>query len=257
MSPVHRHNLGIKDGSVSCSRVGCNYVLPSISDEEGAGILEKLANHDDLPDTELLHEYSLAKDEEILKASMTHPILFEILVQRYQTSFHRAAWRILRDREEAEDALQEAFTRMYEHANDFEKREGIEFKSWAYKVVINTTITHYRRLKQNEHIPEDHNPSVEYQRSQYTAEPIRVTEDDIKRKMEMAEVRGKIDRGLKKMPAHFSELLAKFYLQEKSYKEICQEEGISLSVLKMRIFRARNYFRDHIEKLYLESEPLD
>src|SRR3989344_3081046 len=95
------------------------------------------------------------KDEEILRASLSEPALFEILVEKYQEPLMRAAWRVVRSREEAEDIVQEAFVKMYKNAEKFEKLEGIEFKSWAYKVTINTAITHYRRLKKGEILSDD------------------------------------------------------------------------------------------------------
>ena len=87
------------------------------------------------------------KDEEILLASLKEPAFFELLVEKYHEPLMRAAWRVVRGREEAEDIVQEAFVKMYKNAHKFEKYEGIEFKSWAYKVTINTAITHYRKLK--------------------------------------------------------------------------------------------------------------
>src|SRR3989344_7314749 len=95
------------------------------------------------------------KDEDILRASQNEPAIFEILVERYQEPLLRAALRVVRRREEAEDIVQEAFVKMYKNADKFEKLDGIEFKSWAYKIAINTAITHYRKLKRGELLSED------------------------------------------------------------------------------------------------------
>ena len=95
------------------------------------------------------------KDEEILRSSLDQPAMFEILVEKYQEPLLRAALRVVRGREEAEDIVQEAFVKMYKNADKFQKLDGIEFKSWAYKVAINTAITHYRKLKRGEFLAED------------------------------------------------------------------------------------------------------
>ena len=86
------------------------------------------------------------KDEEILAASLNKPALFKILVDRYQEAFIRKATGILRNHEEAEDIVQETFVKIYFHGKKFKKLQGIEFKSWAYKILVNTAISRYRKI---------------------------------------------------------------------------------------------------------------
>ena len=172
------------------------------------------------------------KDEEILRASLSEPALFEILVEKYQEPLMRAAWRVVRSREEAEDIVQEAFVKMYKNAEKFEKLEGIEFNSWAYKVTINTAITHYRKLKRGEFLSED--PSI-YQ------EPEMETVDT---KFSIsADAKATVASVLGQMPLHLQSVLKSYYLDDKSYKTIAKEEKISIPTLKMRLFRAKKIFR--------------
>jgi len=63
-------------------------------------------------------------DEELLKVSLSHPSLFALLVRKYQEPFLRKAQGIVREREEAEDIVQEAFTKIYLNAGKFKKQEG-------------------------------------------------------------------------------------------------------------------------------------
>ena len=86
------------------------------------------------------------KDDEILAASLNKPALFKILVDRYQEAFIRKAVGILRNQEEAEDIVQETFVKIYLHGKKFKKIKGVEFKSWAYKILVNTAISRYRIL---------------------------------------------------------------------------------------------------------------
>ena len=184
----------------------------------------------DEPETESVQ--GSMKDEEILRASLSEPALFEILVEKYQEPLMRAAWRVVRSREEAEDIVQEAFVKMYKNAEKFEKLEGIEFKSWAYKVTINTAITHYRKLKRGEFLSED--PSI-YQ------EPEMETVDT---KFSIsADAKATVASVLGQMPLHLQSVLKSYYLDDKSYKTIAKEEKISIPTLKMRLFRAKKIFR--------------
>lgn len=185
-----------------------------------------------LDDTTPQQNYGDMKDEEVLRASLGEPALFEVLVERYQDPLMRAAWRVVKSREEAEDIVQEAFVKLYKNADKFEKFEGIEFKSWAYKVTINTAITHYRKLKRGEILVED--PAVFNKAPEESAE-IRISL--------ASDARATVENVLEKMPGHLKSVLRRYYLEDKSYHTIAQEEQISIPTLKMRLFRAKRLFK--------------
>ena len=172
------------------------------------------------------------KDEDILRASQKEPALFEVLVERYQQPLFRAAYRIVRGREEAEDIVQEAFVKIYKNSDKFQKMEGIEFKSWAYKITVNTAITHYRKLKRGEFLTED--PAL-----------FEAPEegDKLNERAMAADARAQVGKILQKMPEHLGRPLKMYFLEDKSYKTISAEEKISIPTLKMRLFRAKRLFR--------------
>ena len=70
-------------------------------------------------------------DEAIFLASLRDPDRFSEIVDRYQAAFIRKAKDILRDENDAYDAVQEAFVRIYSAAKQYRKMEGVAFKSWA------------------------------------------------------------------------------------------------------------------------------
>jgi len=172
------------------------------------------------------------KDEDILRASQREPAMFEMLVERYQEPLLRAALRVVRGREEAEDIVQEAFVKIYKNAGKFEKYEGIEFKSWAYKITINTAITHYRRLKRGEFLTDD--PAM--------FEAIDEEAPDTRYSF-AADAKAVVAGALAKMPSHLKSVLRRYYLEDKSYRVIAEEEEISIPTLKMRLFRAKKLFK--------------
>lgn len=175
-------------------------------------------------------------DEEILKASLREPALFEMLVERYQEPLLRAAQRVVRNRDEAEDIVQEAFVKMYKNADRFEKLDGIEFKSWAYKITINTAITSYRKLKRGEILVED--PAVFYNGAENEKEEISISV--------AADAKATVAAMLAQMPSHLQSVLKRYYFEDKSYHTIAEEEDISIPTLKMRLFRAKKLFRNLI-----------
>ncbi len=172
------------------------------------------------------------KDEEILQASLKEPAIFQILVDRYQEPLFRAAWRVVRGKEEAEDIVQEAFVKIYKNAGKFQKYSGIEFKSWAYKITINTAITHYRKLKRGEVLSDD--PEVFQQVGGEHAETRIALASDAK---------AIVASVLEELPENLRSVLKSYYLDDKAYRTIAKEEGISIPALKMRLFRAKRIFK--------------
>lgn len=173
------------------------------------------------------------RDEEILRASQKEPAIFELLVEKYQAPLMRAAWRVVRNKEEAEDIVQEAFVKMYKKADKFEKLEGINFSSWAYKVTINTAITHYRKLKKGEVLAEDPGVYEKPYEGGAVEDHIAVT----------ADARHVVAKVLEDMPPHLKTVLHSYYFGDKSYQTIAAEEEISIPTLKMRLFRAKKVLK--------------
>ena len=75
---------------------------------------------------------------------------FDLLVTRYQQRAWRLAWNVLRDAEEARDASQEAFVRLYRAANQFGGRA--RFSTWFYRVLVNVCLEHRRKHRWWRHI---------------------------------------------------------------------------------------------------------
>lgn len=179
------------------------------------------------------------KDEEILRLALKDPSYFSILVDKYQTPFLRKVFGIVRNKEEAEDIVQETFVKIYSYGHRFKKQAGIEFKSWAYKILMNTSFTHYQKLKKT-------GGSVEY------LDPVLYDEkpsDAVHDLAAINDAKQQVAAVINKMPEHLARVLKLYYLEDKSYKDICKIEKISIPTLKMRLFRAKRLF----EKLSAES----
>lgn len=171
-------------------------------------------------------------DEVILQSAQERPGLFSLLIDRYQPSFLRLATRVLRERGAAEDAVQEAFLKIYRYGRRFQPGENRKFSSWAYKIVLNTSITHYHKLRRRERpLPEEGDP---------TADEARVRFREAMLDRETGEV---VRSVIEAMPSELGSLLRAYYLEDKPYKAIAAEEGITIGALKMKLFRARKFFR--------------
>ena len=176
------------------------------------------------------------EDEQILYLSIKDPSHFSILIDRYETAFLKTAFGVVRSREEAEDIVQETFTKIYLNAARFKKQPDARFKSWAYKILMNTSFTHYQKLKKSgmrtEYLDQVH---YDDDGDGLVAEGVDLANAS-DAKAAVAEVIGK-------MPEHLGRLLKLYYLEDKSYNDIAKIENVSMSTLKMRLFRAKRLFK--------------
>jgi len=170
-------------------------------------------------------------DEVILERSLAHPSLFAVLVERYQDAFMRKAESVVRSREEAEDIVQETFTKIYFNARRFTPQEGASFKSWGYKILMNTTFTHYQKLKKKGILHADIEPEF------YEAlpDPANYSHEDM--------MRDYVASFLARMPAQLARPLRLHFMDEYSQKEIAEMEGTTVSAIKTKIYRAKREFQ--------------
>ena len=170
-------------------------------------------------------------DEEILFSSLKNPALFEVLVDKYEQPFQNKVRSILGPREEIFDIVQETFVKIYMNAAKFQVQEGASFKSWGYKILINTTFTYYQKLKK------DDGALVRVERELYEAFP------DERHAHKTHEMTDFVASTLSRMPQHLSKVLKLHFLDGMPQKEIASLLGVSISAVKTRIHRAKREYK--------------
>lgn len=179
------------------------------------------------------------KDEEILAASLKKPALFKVLVDRYQETFVRKALGILRQQEEAEDIVQETFVKIYWNGKKFKKMEGVEFKSWAYKILVNTAISRYRKISKKWQTESLDPLDLEL------ASEKNLSTENIVLESENRSVTAEL---ISRLPKPLARLVSLYYIEDKSYKQIAERESLTIPALKMKLFRAKKILRDLYKK---------
>lgn len=175
-------------------------------------------------------------DEELLQRSQYEPWLFAILLDRYQDAFLRKAKAVLYDELDAEEVVQDAFTKIYMNAGSFKKQEGAKFSSWGYKILMNTAFTKYQKAKK------------EYERTTHLDPEIWDLQGEEVHHTAFLEDRDAIDRILARLPGHFAKVLRLHYLERWSHKDIAKETGESVGAVKARVHRARSAFQEESMK---------
>jgi RNA polymerase sigma-70 factor, ECF subfamily len=182
-------------------------------------------------------------DEAILERSRSEPWLFAILLERYETAFLRKAKSIVWSDLDAEEIVQDAFTKIYMNAHRFEIREGAKFTSWAYTILINTALTRYAKL------------SREGKRTVVLDPELMETFGEMKNHGAFELDRDMIERVLERIPGHFAQVLRLHYLEHWSHKDIAGETGESVGAVKSRIHRAKAEFRKKLTELEENVTP--
>ena len=172
------------------------------------------------------------KDEEILLKSLSRPELFGLIVDKYQEAFLRKARRVLGDRSEVEDVVQETFTKIYLYGSNFQKQEGASFSSWAYKILMNTTFTYYQKLKKRGEVE----ASVE-------DEILSLAPDFSHRNSEKDNYKDAVASVLSRMPEPLARVLSLHFIEDKPQEQVAEELGVSVSAVKTRVHRAKKEFK--------------
>ena len=170
-------------------------------------------------------------DEEILSLSLKTPSAFQVLVERYQAAFLRKAKSLVRLEEDAEDAVQDTFAKIYLNGSRFRVVAGASFKSWAYKILINTCFTLLKKRRREQDIV------VEMEPEAYEAIPDRTDN--------AGEMRLLLDEALSvlsRLPNAAADILEMYFVRGKSQQAIAQEKGISIGAVRTRIHRAKKEF---------------
>ncbi len=173
-------------------------------------------------------------DEVILARAQAEPWLFTALLERYQNAFLRKAKSIIFNELDAEEVVQDAFTKIYMNAHRFEVREGAKFSSWAYTILINTALTRYQKCVK------------EGKRTLLLEPELFERFGEMKDHSAFEEDRDAIERILAKLPGHFAKVLRLHYLEHWSHKDIADETGETVGAIKARIHRAKEQFRQEV-----------
>ncbi len=179
-------------------------------------------------------------DEELLLRSAGQPWLFAVLLDRYEAAFMRRALNIVRDERDAEEIVQDTFTKIYLHASTFVPQEGAKFSSWAYRILLNTSYTYYMKRKKAGERFTCLDPEFESLVADKATEPNQAIERDA------------IERVLARLPGHFSAVLRLHYLERWSHQDIANSTGEEVGTIKARIHRAKAAFKKVVKPGELE-----
>jgi RNA polymerase sigma-70 factor (ECF subfamily) len=172
---------------------------------------------------------------------------FEQLVRRYSERAFRAAYRVVRDTETAEEVLQEAFLKAYRGLQRFECRSG--FYTWLYRIVVNLALDRRRRDRPGTTTEWDDRVVGEVD-----ARAVLPEAEDPERAAHRREVRELVARGIEQLPDGQREVILLREVEGLSYEEIAATMGISKGTVMSRLHYARRKMVSFLKRYDLDPE---
>ena len=172
---------------------------------------------------------------------------FRELVRRYERPVFSLIFRMVRDREMAEDLAQDTFIKVLNNIDRY--RPEFKLSSWLFKIANNVTIDHLRK-RQLATVSLDGSPHAQ------TAAEAQATSLDVQSRGESAleaiesrELGSAIELAIGKLRPEYRSCILLRHVEGRSYEEIAATLDLPLGTVKTYIHRARHELREALEDL--------
>lgn len=160
--------------------------------------------------------------------------VFRVLVERYRDRYARYAFHMLNNREDAEEALQDAFARAYRSLARCEDPE--RFGAWLFRILVNRCRTLGARRGRRAQT--------------FVVDETAVLEAAEDHPAERTAWREEIDRALQHLRPEQREAFLLKYVEDMGYDEMSELTGVGVSALKMRVMRACDRLRELLSEVH-------
>lgn len=156
---------------------------------------------------------------------------FRELMRRHQAAVYRLSYRILKRHEEAEDAVQETFLRVYQSLPSYSEQG--RFWPWARRIAVNICLK-----KLSPEIPSEETEELIDESSSWD-DPVQ---NEAIRRAEMEQMR----KAVSGLPSTYRTVIVLRYEEELSYKEIADMLGEPVATVQVRLHRAKKMLAERL-----------
>ena len=164
---------------------------------------------------------------------------FETLVTKYEKKVFSISFRMLSDREEAMDASQEVFIKVFKALSGFKSES--KFSTWLYRITTNVCLDLLRKRKDNSAISFD--AEVETEDGEMRLDPVDRT-PGVEETIEREELKRLVSEAVMKLPEIHRTMIILRDFNDLSYSEIASAIDCPEGTIKSRISRARKALKD-------------
>ena len=169
---------------------------------------------------------------------------FAYLVDTYKNMVFSLAYKMTKNKEEAEEVSQDTFIKAFKNLSNF--KGDSKFSTWLYRICYHTTLDAIKKNKKNNYT---------FEINEVTYNQIQSVET-ILQGIERKERSVIMDKCLMKLPDEERSILWMFYYDELSLKEIIEVTNFSEANLKVKLHRARKKLLKIVEK-NIEPEMIE
>jgi RNA polymerase sigma-70 factor (ECF subfamily) len=176
---------------------------------------------------------------------------FEQLVRSTSGRLLASARRLLKNEEDARDAVQNAFIRAFQSLSRFRAESRIS--TWLHRIVVNEALMRLRSRPNAEEQPIDDLLPTFVEDGHQTRDTIDWSES-AEAALERKETAALVRRNIDMLPDSYRTVLVMRDLEEMSNAEIADALGISTNLVKVRLHRARQALRTLLEREFGEQK---
>jgi RNA polymerase sigma-70 factor, ECF subfamily len=190
---------------------------------------------------------ALTDQEVVLWARSGQEAAYRELIRRYERPIFALLFRMVRDRELAEDLAQETFVKALNAIDSY--RPEFKFSSWIFKIANNAAIDHLRR-RELDTLSLDGSPHAETPEAmQATALQIGARQESPLDTVEAKELGTAIEAAIGTLRPEYRSCILLRHVEGRAYEEIAEILNLPLGTVKTYIHRARNELRQSLAHL--------
>ncbi len=170
---------------------------------------------------------------------------FGELISKYERRVYRMARQITQNDEDAEDVLQEAFLKAFEHLDSFQGQS--KFYTWLTRIAVNESLMKLRKRKSDRTVSLDENIETE---EEPIVREIAVWDDNPELRYSQEEIRQILDKAIDGLKPIFRTVFILRDVEELSTEETAEVLGLSIAAVKSRLLRARLQLREKLTRVF-------
>ena len=170
---------------------------------------------------------------------------FRELVRRYERPVFSLVYRLVRDRDTAEDLAQETFVKVLNNIERY--RPEFKFSSWLFKIANNVAIDHLRKRSVDTVSLDGSRWATSTEEMQATSVRAADTSQSPLEELESRELGGAIERAIGSLRPEYRACILLRHVEDRSYEEIAATLDLPLGTVKTYIHRARHELRKALE----------
>ena len=165
------------------------------------------------------------------------------IVNLYQHKLYQICYRMLSNKQEAEDIAQEAFVRAYINLHSYDQKR--KFSTWLYRIATNLCIDRIRKKKPDYYLDAQVPGTDGLDMYSQIASDEKLPEETV----EQMELQERIQYEISRLPDKYRSVIVLKYIEELSLQEISEILDMPLGTVKTRIHRGREALRKQLNNL--------